>query len=86
MDVIWMLVIGLVVGIIAKLFMPGRGRGGIIATIFLGIAGSVLAGFVGRGFGWYQGPDEGAGIVASIIGAMFLVFLYRIFAGRLRRA
>ncbi len=86
MDVIWMLVIGLAVGIIAKLFMPGRARGGIFATILLGVAGSVLAGFVGRGFGWYRGPGEGAGIVASVLGAMVLLFLYGLFARRLRSA
>jgi uncharacterized membrane protein YeaQ/YmgE (transglycosylase-associated protein family) len=79
------LVIGLIVGALAKLFMPGRDPGGIIITILLGIAGSFLAGFLGRALGWYRDPAEGPGIIASIIGAMILLGIYRLAIGRRRR-
>jgi uncharacterized membrane protein YeaQ/YmgE (transglycosylase-associated protein family) len=74
----WVL-FGLVVGIIAKLLMPGRDPGGFIVTILLGIAGAVLGGFVGRAMGFY-GPDQAAGWIVSIVGAMLLLFLYRMVA------
>ena len=74
----WVL-FGLVVGIIAKLLMPGRDPGGFIITILLGIAGAVLGGFVGRALGFY-GPNESAGWIISIVGAMLLLFLYRMIA------
>jgi uncharacterized membrane protein YeaQ/YmgE (transglycosylase-associated protein family) len=71
----WIL-FGLVVGIVAKLLMPGRDPGGFIVTTLLGIAGAVLGGFVGRVAGLY-GPNDAAGIFMSIIGAILLLFLYR---------
>jgi uncharacterized membrane protein YeaQ/YmgE (transglycosylase-associated protein family) len=79
MGLIWMLIIGLVVGVIAKAIMPGRDPGGMIITILLGIGGSLLAGFLGRIVGWYE-PGEGAGIIASILGAVLILWLYRRFA------
>jgi uncharacterized membrane protein YeaQ/YmgE (transglycosylase-associated protein family) len=79
---LWTLLIGLVVGAIAKLLMPGRDPGGIIVTMLIGVAGALLAGFLGRALGWYTNPAEGPGIIASIIGAMLLLFLYRLFVGR----
>jgi uncharacterized membrane protein YeaQ/YmgE (transglycosylase-associated protein family) len=78
----WIL-FGLVVGIIAKLLMPGRDPGGFIITILLGIAGSVLGGWVGRALGFY-GPGEYGGWIMSILGAVLLLFLYRMFVGRRR--
>ena len=57
MHILWSLIIGLVVGALAKLFMPGKDPGGVIITMLLGIAGSLVAGFVGRAFGWYQLGD-----------------------------
>ena len=81
MGVISMIVIGLVVGAIAKLLMPGRDPGGIIITMLLGIAGSVVAGFIGRAAGWYA-PGEPAGFVGSIIGAVILLAIYRMIVGR----
>lgn len=76
----WIL-FGLVVGIIAKLLMPGRDPGGFIVTILIGIAGSLLGGFVGRALGFY-GPGEYGGWIMSILGAVILLFLYRLVAGR----
>jgi uncharacterized membrane protein YeaQ/YmgE (transglycosylase-associated protein family) len=75
-------VVGLIVGALAKLFMPGRDPGGIIVTILLGIAGSFVAGFIGRAVGWYRTPGSGPGIIASIIGAMILLAIYRVVVGR----
>jgi uncharacterized membrane protein YeaQ/YmgE (transglycosylase-associated protein family) len=82
MGFLWTLIIGLVVGAIAKLIMPGRDPGGIIVTMLIGVAGALLAGFLGRAMGWYSNPGEGPGIIASIIGAIVLLFLYRLIAGR----
>jgi uncharacterized membrane protein YeaQ/YmgE (transglycosylase-associated protein family) len=82
MSFLWTLIIGLVVGAIAKLLMPGKDPGGVIVTMLIGVAGALLAGFLGRSLGWYQNPGEGPGIIASIIGAMILLLLYRLFIGR----
>jgi uncharacterized membrane protein YeaQ/YmgE (transglycosylase-associated protein family) len=82
MDFLWTLIIGLIVGAIAKLLMPGRDPGGFIVTILLGIAGALLAGFLGRALGWYDNPGSGPGIIASVLGAMLLLFLYRLFTRR----
>jgi uncharacterized membrane protein YeaQ/YmgE (transglycosylase-associated protein family) len=71
----WM-IFGLIVGIIAKLVMPGRDPGGIIVTMLIGIVGAVLGGFLGRAIGWYQ-PGEPAGFLMATIGAMLLLFIYR---------
>jgi uncharacterized membrane protein YeaQ/YmgE (transglycosylase-associated protein family) len=73
---------GLFVGIIAKLLMPGRDPGGFIITILLGIAGAVLGGFLGRALGFY-GPNQSAGFLMSVLGAILLLTLYR-FLGRRR--
>lgn len=76
----WIL-FGLVVGIIAKLLMPGRDPGGFIITILLGIAGAVLGGFIGRALGLY-GPGQSAGFFMAILGAIVLLVLYRAIARR----
>ena len=83
MGILWMLIIGLIVGAIAKLIMPGKDPGGIIVTIILGIAGAFLAGFLGRAMGWY-GEGDAAGFIASVIGAIILLIIYRMIAGRSR--
>lgn len=80
----WIL-FGLVVGVIAKLVMPGRDPGGIVVTILLGIAGAVLGGFFGRVLGWYE-PGEAAGFIMATLGALLLLFLYRRFATRTPKA
>lgn len=81
---IWTLLVGLVVGALAKFLMPGKDPGGIIITMLLGVAGALLAGFVGNQFGWYN-PGEAAGFVASVIGAIILLAIYRAFIGRRRQ-
>ena len=80
--IIGWIVIGLLAGGIAKLLMPGRDPGGCIITILLGIAGALLAGFLGRAVGWYGPGDQGAGFIAAIIGAFVLLFIYRLIARR----
>jgi len=76
-----MILIGLIAGAIAKLVMPGKDPGGFIVTILLGIAGSIVAGFLGRVLGWYS-EGETAGFIASIVGAILLLALYRMLTGR----
>jgi uncharacterized membrane protein YeaQ/YmgE (transglycosylase-associated protein family) len=71
-------IIGLVVGIIAKFLMPGKDPGGFIITAILGIVGSFLATWIGKAMGWYQ-PDQTAGWIGSVIGAIILLILYRLF-------
>jgi uncharacterized membrane protein YeaQ/YmgE (transglycosylase-associated protein family) len=80
MALLMMLVVGLVVGLIAKLLMPGKDPGGVLVTMALGVAGAFAAGLVGRETGWY-GNGESAGIVASVLGAVALLALYRLFTG-----
>lgn len=75
------IVFGLIVGLLAKLFHPGRDPGGFIITILIGIAGSLLGGFIGRAIGLY-GPNQGAGMLMSIVGAILLLVLYHAFARR----
>lgn len=72
---------GLVVGVIAKLLMPGRDPGGFFVTIVIGIVGALVAGFLGRAVGWYD-TSQGAGYIASILGAIILLALYRMVVGR----
>ena len=70
------IVFGLIVGVIAKLIMPGKDPGGIVVTILVGIAGALLAGFLGQVAGLY-GPGDAAGLIMSVIGAILLLFAYR---------
>lgn len=79
--ILWTLIIGLVIGAIAKLLMPGKDPGGCIITMLLGIAGAFVAGYLGRVMGWYQ-PGQPAGFIASVIGAMLLLLIYRLIAGK----
>jgi uncharacterized membrane protein YeaQ/YmgE (transglycosylase-associated protein family) len=80
MHIIYMLVIGLVVGALAKLVMPGKDPGGILITMAIGVAGALLAGMLGHAVGWYEN-GEGAGIIASILGSVALLAIYRAVAG-----
>ncbi len=81
MSLLWMIVVGLIVGAIAKLLMPGRDPGGFVVTILLGVGGSVLAGMLGRAVGWYT-PGEPVGFISSIVGAIILLAIYRLISGR----
>lgn len=81
MEFLWMLIIGLVIGALAKLVMPGRDPGGVIVTTLIGVAGSMIAGLVGRSAGWYD-SGEPAGFIASIVGAILLLAAYRAVIGR----
>jgi uncharacterized membrane protein YeaQ/YmgE (transglycosylase-associated protein family) len=73
---IWMLIVGLVAGALAKFLMPGRQGGGIIVTMLLGVVGAFVAGALGRAAGWYHGSDEGPGIIAATIGALVVLAIY----------
>jgi uncharacterized membrane protein YeaQ/YmgE (transglycosylase-associated protein family) len=81
MSILLTILIGAIVGALAKLVMPGKDPGGIIITILLGIAGSFVAGMLGHALGWYEAGD-GPGIIASIIGSVILLAIYRAVAGR----
>lgn len=84
MHLLWALIVGLVVGGIAKLLMPGKDPGGILITMLLGVAGSIVAGMLGSALGIYDRGDTGPGIIASVIGAVILLAGYRAVAGRRR--
>lgn len=86
MDVLIWIVFGLVVGVVAKLVMPGRDPGGIIVTIVLGIVGALLGGWIGRALGVYQ-PGQPAGFIMAVIGAIVVLAIYRlVVGGRIRHA
>ncbi len=78
MSIIWTIVIGFIVGLLAKLVMPGKDPGGYIITAALGIAGSLLASYGGRALGIYGG-DETAGFIGAFLGAIILLIIYRLF-------
>jgi uncharacterized membrane protein YeaQ/YmgE (transglycosylase-associated protein family) len=83
MEIIGTLIIGLLAGIVAKLLMPGRDPGGFIVTTLLGIAGAFVATYLGQAAGWYR-AGEGAGFVGAVLGAILLLLVYRLVAGRRR--
>ncbi len=80
-NLIWTAIIGLIVGSVAKFFMPGKDPGGFIVTIVLGVAGSFVAGYLGRILGWYQ-EGEAAGFVMSVLGAILLLYIYRLVSSK----
>ena len=75
MGIFWTIILGFIVGVIAKVLLPGRQNMGFIVTILIGIGGSLLAGVVGQFLGWYQ-AGEGAGFIASVIMAVILLVIY----------
>ncbi|MFV8259275.1 GlsB/YeaQ/YmgE family stress response membrane protein [Bdellovibrio bacteriovorus] len=81
MGIIWTIIIGFIVGLIAKFLMPGKDSGGFIMTTLLGIIGSVVGTYVGSALGWYE-VGEGAGFIASVLGAMIVLFLARMLTKR----
>jgi uncharacterized membrane protein YeaQ/YmgE (transglycosylase-associated protein family) len=78
---LWMCIIGLVAGALAKWIMPGKDPGGILVTMLLGIAGSLVGGYLGRALGLYQ-EGQGAGLIMSVVGAILLLAIYRLFKRR----
>lgn len=79
MGLIWTILVGLVIGVVAKFVHPGRDNLGLIMTIILGIAGSLVATFLGQAVGWYQ-PGQAAGFIGAVVGAVVLLWIY----GRVR--
>jgi uncharacterized membrane protein YeaQ/YmgE (transglycosylase-associated protein family) len=77
MNLLWEAIIGLIVGAVAKLLMPGKDPGGIWVTMALGIAGSIIATWLGQAIGWYQ-AGQSAGFIMSVVGAVLLLFVYRL--------
>lgn len=75
MSIVWTILVGLVVGLIARAVMPGEQKMGLILTTVLGVAGSLVAGYLGQAIGWYQ-AGQGAGFIGSIVGALIVLFGY----------
>ena len=80
LTLLWELIIGLVVGAVAKFVMPGKDPGGIWITMIIGIAGSIIATYLGQAIGWYQ-AGQGAGFIMSVVGAIVLLLIYRVIKG-----
>lgn len=78
---LWVIFIGLIAGALAKLFMPGKDPGGFVVTILLGIAGSVVATWLGRAIGWYR-EGQSAGLIMSVVGAVLLLAIYHVLRKR----
>jgi uncharacterized membrane protein YeaQ/YmgE (transglycosylase-associated protein family) len=85
LTLLWELIIGLVVGAVAKFVMPGKDPGGIWITMIIGIAGSIIATYIGQAIGWYH-AGQGAGFIMSVVGAIVLLFIYRLIKGAAAKA
>jgi uncharacterized membrane protein YeaQ/YmgE (transglycosylase-associated protein family) len=84
MSILWTIIIGFVAGVIAKFIMPGENEpSGFILTSILGIVGAFVATFLGQALGWYR-PGEGAGLIGAVVGAIIVLVIYGIVAGRRR--
>ncbi len=82
MHILWVIIIGFVAGLIAKFIMPGPNNpGGFIMTCLLGIIGAFVATYVGQAIGWYR-PDQGAGLIGAVVGAIIVLFIYHLIFGR----
>lgn len=81
MQFVWMILVGFVVGLVARAVLPGTQAVGWILTAVLGVVGSFVAGFLGQALGWYR-AGQGAGFVGSVLGAMLVLYLYTKFAAR----
>lgn len=75
MQYVWMVIVGFVVGLIARALLPGDQKLGLIMTAVLGVVGSLVAGFLGQAVGWYQ-AGQGAGFIGSVVGALVVLFVY----------
>ena len=85
LSLLWEMIIGLIVGVVAKFLMPGKDPGGIWITMIIGIAGAILATYLGQVIGWYQ-PGQGAGFIMSVVGAILLLLIYRVIRGAMAKA
>jgi uncharacterized membrane protein YeaQ/YmgE (transglycosylase-associated protein family) len=82
MSILWTIIIGFLAGVIAKFIMPGSNEpSGFILTTILGIIGAVVASYLGQALGWYR-PGEGAGFIGAVVGAIIVLFVYGMVAGR----
>jgi uncharacterized membrane protein YeaQ/YmgE (transglycosylase-associated protein family) len=81
LNLLWIIIIGFLAGVVAKLIMPGKDPGGFIITTVLGVVGALLATFLGRLVGWYQEGETG-GFIAAVVGAIIILFIYRIIKKR----
>lgn len=81
MGFVWTIIIGFIAGLIAKFLMPGRDPGGFIITTLLGIVGALVATWLGQAIGWYR-AGEGAGLIGAVVGAVIVLVIYRMVAGR----
>jgi uncharacterized membrane protein YeaQ/YmgE (transglycosylase-associated protein family) len=84
LSLLWEAIIGLIVGAVAKLLMPGKDPGGIWITMALGIAGSIIATWLGQAIGWYQ-AGQSAGFIMSVVGAALLLFVYRLIRSKVAK-
>jgi uncharacterized membrane protein YeaQ/YmgE (transglycosylase-associated protein family) len=84
LSLLWEAIIGLIVGAVAKLLMPGKDAGGIWITMALGIAGSIIATWLGQAIGWYQ-AGQSAGFIMSVVGAVLLLFVYRLIRSKVAK-
>jgi uncharacterized membrane protein YeaQ/YmgE (transglycosylase-associated protein family) len=80
-NILWEAIIGLVIGALAKLIMPGKDPGGIFITMLIGVAGSLLATFLGSHLGLYR-DGQSAGLIMSVLGAILLLAIYRLIKGK----
>jgi uncharacterized membrane protein YeaQ/YmgE (transglycosylase-associated protein family) len=85
LTLLWEAIIGLIVGAVAKFLMPGKDPGGIIITMLIGIAGSLIATWIGKTVGWYQ-EGQTAGFIMSVAGAILLLFIYRLIKGAMSKS
>jgi uncharacterized membrane protein YeaQ/YmgE (transglycosylase-associated protein family) len=83
MTIIWAIIIGFIVGIVAKFLMPGRDPGGFIVTTLLGIVGALVATFLGQAMGLYA-AGQSAGFIGAVIGAIVVLFVYNLIRGKRR--
>jgi uncharacterized membrane protein YeaQ/YmgE (transglycosylase-associated protein family) len=81
LSLLWECLIGLIVGAVAKLIMPGKDPGGIIVTMLIGVAGSIGAGYLGQMVGWYK-EGQSAGFIMSVVGAILILSVYRLIKGK----
>lgn len=78
MHIIWTIIIGLLAGLVAKFVLPGKDPGGFIVTTLIGIAGALIATYLGQAIGWYQ-VGQSAGFIGAVVGSIILLLLYRLF-------